>query len=248
MKAYGKSDKGRVRATNQDAFAIDIRPNVCLLVVCDGMGGANAGNVASRFATEQFMEVLRHYVQQGDLSQMAIRKMLTEATREANQRVYGLSRAQPEFSGMGTTLVGAVVTENLLTIVNVGDSRAYCIGKHGAEQLTIDHSYVEEMVRSGKLSREDAKHHPKRNLITRAVGVDEEVVCDLYEVHLTDDEMLLLCSDGLSGMVSDENIAALLQQPDSMEKVVEALMDAAYDNGGVDNITAVLFQRGNAEK
>ncbi len=248
MKAYGKSDKGRVRATNQDAFAIDVRPDVALLVVCDGMGGANAGNVASRFATEQFMEVLRRYVEQGDFSQMTVRKMLTEAAREANRQVYALSRAQPEFSGMGTTLVGAVVTENLLTIVNVGDSRAYCISKRGAEQLTIDHSYVEEMVQSGKLSREDARHHPKRNLITRAVGVDAEVTCDLYEVHLTADEMLLLCSDGLSGMVSDENIASMLLQPGSMEKVVEDLMDAAYDNGGVDNITAVLFQRSNAEK
>lgn len=248
MTAYGKTDKGRVRATNQDAFAIVIEEEVSLLVVCDGMGGANAGNVASRFATDTFMRVAKEHLQKGTPDAKEMQALLVDATSSANEQVYALSCAQPEFSGMGTTLVGAVATAQHLILVNVGDSRAYRIGHAGAERLTEDHSYVEEMVRSGKITQEAARTHPQKNLITRAIGVDPEVLCDLYEVELADDEVLLLCSDGLSGMLLDERIDAIVHNAKSMEDAVDNLIAEAIQNGGTDNITAVLFTRGNPER
>lgn len=248
MTAYGKTDIGCVRATNQDAFAIELQEHAALLVVCDGMGGANAGNVASRFATDTFMEVLKEHIKDAKPDRQAMQDMLVKAAYKANEKVYLLSRAQPEFSGMGTTLVGAVVTEERLTIVNVGDSRAYRIGTNGAERLTEDHSYVEEMMRSGKISEEDARNHPQKNLITRAIGIDPEVLCDLYEVDLAKDQVLLLCTDGLSGLVRDERIASLLHTATSMENAVDALIAEALENGGTDNVTALLFTRGKPKR
>lgn len=242
MIAYGKSDKGRVRPTNQDAFAIDLQPDGALLAVCDGMGGANAGNVASRFAIEAFMGVMRRSLQPG-MARGEICDVLTEGVTVANRTVFELAQAQTEFQGMGTTLVGGIATQDSLVLANVGDSRAYRIGRDGATRLTQDHSYVEEMLRRGKLTEEDARAHPHKNLITRAVGVDPTVDCDLYEIELAPEDLLLLCSDGLTGMLRDEEIAALAMQAQDLQGAVDALIAHALANGGTDNITVVLFKR-----
>lgn len=246
MIAFGKSDTGCVRPTNQDAFAVDIRPEAALLAVCDGMGGANAGNVASRFAIERFMAVLRQALQD-HMDMHARRSALREAVRQANDTVYQLAIAQPEFQGMGTTLVGGIVTADGITLVNVGDSRAYRIRGAQAERLTEDHSYVEEMIRRGKLSEEAARLHPNKNLITRAVGVEPEVECDLYEITLAPNEMLLLCSDGLSGMLQDDQLARIANDADNLVDGTEQLIEEAKLAGGADNITVVLFARDAAE-
>ncbi|MGE4548568.1 MAG: Stp1/IreP family PP2C-type Ser/Thr phosphatase [Intestinibacillus sp.] len=246
MIAYGKSDKGRVRPTNQDAFAIDLKPEAALIAVCDGMGGANAGNVASKFAIESFMDVMRQSLRP-QMDRSYICDVLTEGVASANRTVFDLASAQPEFRGMGTTLVGGMVTADSLILVNVGDSRAYRIGKNGAERLTKDHSYVEEMLRRGKLTEEAARRHPHKNLITRAVGIEPEVDCDLYEVELAADDILLLCSDGLSGLVRDEEIANLVHQARDLQSAVESLIDRALNNGGADNVTALLLKRETPE-
>lgn len=247
MIAYGLSDKGRVRATNQDNYAIYLQENLAIAAVCDGMGGANAGNVASKFALDTFMDTLKQQLT-ASAQIKEIEAMLVEATRKANQTVYNLSCAQPEFRGMGTTLVAAVILPEALLVVNVGDSRAYRIDQSHAERLTEDHSYVEEMLRSGRITAEAARTHPKKNLITRAVGIDPDVMCDIYETKLGQNEILLLCSDGLSGMVRDERIAAIAYGASSLESATHCLIDEALLSGGLDNVTAVLLTHGTATK
>lgn len=248
MISFGKSDRGCVRPTNQDAFAIDLQPGAALVAVCDGMGGANAGNVASRFAIESFMGVLRQAVAEGAPDAAGRQACLRRAVDTANETVYRLAAAQPEFRGMGTTLVGGIAAPDGMTLVNVGDSRAYRVTRQGAERLTEDHSFVEEMLRRGKLTEEAARVHPNKNLITRAVGVDPEVECDLYEISLAPDETLLLCSDGLTGMVADDQIARIVNDADSLEEGAEALLDEAKHAGGQDNITVVLLRAGAETK
>lgn len=245
MEYFGLTDKGRVRPTNQDIYQIEAREDnqTALLVVCDGMGGANAGNVASRFAADSFLadaagaldsapdEIMRH-------------KTMLHALEKANDTVFGLAGRQPEFRGMGTTLVGAFVQGREASILNVGDSRAYLFDGETLRQVSEDHSYVEEMRRLGRISAEDARTHPQKNLITRAVGVDATVDGDLFEVELRDTDILLLCSDGLTGMVEDEKIAEVLAKAGTLEDKGRELLTLALEGGGRDNITVALFTRG----
>ena len=245
MEYFGITDKGRVRPTNQDIYRLEVRPEKesAFVLVCDGMGGANAGNVASRFAADSFLadaagaldsapdEIMRH-------------KTMLHALEKANDTVFGLAGRQPEFCGMGTTLVGAFVQGREASILNVGDSRAYLFDGETLRQVSEDHSYVEEMRRLGRISAEDARTHPQKNLITRAVGVDATVDGDLFEVELRDTDILLLCSDGLTGMVEDEKIAEVLAKAGTLEDKGRELLTLALEGGGRDNITVALFTRG----
>lgn len=245
MEYFGITDKGRVRPTNQDIYRLEVRPEKesAFVLVCDGMGGANAGNVASRFAADSFLadaagaldstpdEIMRH-------------KTMLHALEKANDTVFGLAGRQPEFRGMGTTLVGAFVQGREASILNVGDSRAYLFDGETLRQVSEDHSYVEEMRRLGRISAEDARTHPQKNLITRAVGVDATVDGDLFEVELRDMDILLLCSDGLTGMVEDEKIAEVLAKAGTLEDKGRELLTLALEGGGRDNITVALFTRG----
>ena len=245
MEYFGITDKGRVRPTNQDIYRLEVRPEKesAFLLVCDGMGGANAGNVASRFAADSFLadaagaldsapdEIMRH-------------KTMLHALEKANDTVFGLAGRQPEFRGMGTTLVGAFVQGREASILNVGDSRAYLFDGETLRQVSEDHSYVEEMRRLGRISAEDARTHPQKNLITRAVGVDATVDGDLFEVELADTDILLLCSDGLTGIVEDEKIAEVLAKAGTLEDKGRELLTLALEGGGRDNITVALFTRG----
>lgn len=245
MIATGSTHKGMVRPTNQDSFAVERLEEIdtALLVVCDGMGGANAGNVASTFALERFMQEVRQGLQ-ADMQTADVQDLLRVAAQCANQAVFDLSIRQPEFRGMGTTLVCALVQGRLAHVLNVGDSRAYRVRGDAIEQLTEDHSYVQEMVRKGKLTAEESRHHPHKNLITRAIGVDTFVDSDLFCYELEPDDVILLCSDGLSGMVEDEQIARIVQDADSLEQAAADLIDRACRSGGVDNITVALYRRG----
>ena len=243
MEYFGITDKGRVRPTNQDIYRLEVRQESAFVLVCDGMGGANAGNVASRFAADSFLadaagaldsapdEIMRH-------------KTMLHALEKANDTVFGLAGRQPEFRGMGTTLVGAFVQGREASILNVGDSRAYLFDGETLRQVSEDHSYVEEMRRLGRISAEDARTHPQKNLITRAVGVDATVDGDLFEVELRDTDILLLCSDGLTGMVEDEKIAEVLAKAGTLEDKGRELLTLALEGGGRDNITVALFTRG----
>lgn len=248
MTAYGISDKGCRRPTNQDAYALSVKDEekVAVLAVCDGMGGANAGNVASRFALDTFMERVQEKVSSG-MSREAMERALRDASDAANETVFRLSTRQPEFAGMGTTLVAGIIVQDKTMLINIGDSRAYEIDAKNIIQLTEDHSYVNEMIRQGKLHAEAARSHPNRNLITRAVGVDPTVEGDVYEVDLREGEILLLCSDGLSTMVEDEQIAEIVRRAADLETAANALVEAAKLRGGADNITVILFSRDSQE-
>ena len=249
MEYFGLTDKGRVRPTNQDIYQIEAREEnqTALLVVCDGMGGANAGNVASRFAAQVFTESIKAELTR-PLDAKERQELMTHALEEANQTVFSLAGRQPEFRGMGTTLVAALVQGGEATILNVGDSRAYLFDGENLRQLTEDHSYVEEMRRQGRITAEVARTHPQKNLITRAVGVEPAVEGDLFEVALRKNEVLLLCSDGLSGMAEDTQIAAAIKNAKTLALAGDALLNLAMEGGGRDNITVALFTRGAEEE
>lgn len=243
MNAYGKTDKGLVRASNQDTFRIDITGDeLGFLVLCDGMGGARAGNIASARAADRFMEQVRA-ADAGEKDTDALSRILEQAVTQANAEVFRLAESSSEYKGMGTTLVGAICAGNRVVLANVGDSRAYVVDGDSIAQMTEDHSVVAELVRAGRLSAEDARHYPGRNLITRAVGVEEEVEADYYEIKLHEGQTLLLCSDGLSGPVTDREIAAVVAQAASQEEACDRLIARACDAGGNDNITVVLYTK-----
>nr|WP_300185444.1 Stp1/IreP family PP2C-type Ser/Thr phosphatase [uncultured Agathobaculum sp.] len=249
MEWFGLTDRGRVRPTNQDIYQIEAREEnqTALLVVCDGMGGANAGNVASRFAAKAFAETVQSALDR-ELDAGKRQTLLTHALVQANDTVFSLAGRQPEFRGMGTTLVAALVQGEQATILNVGDSRAYLFDGTHLHQLTEDHSYVEEMRRQGRITEADARTHPQKNLITRAVGVEPDVEGDLFEVRLKHGETLLLCTDGLTGMVEDDKIAETLKYAKTLALAGDALLTLALEGGGRDNITVALFTRGAEEE
>ena len=245
MEYFGITDKGRVRPTNQDIYRLEVRPEKesAFVLVCDGMGGANAGNVASRFAADSFLADAAGALDSAP-DEITRHKTMLHALEKANDTVFGLAGRQPEFRCMGTTLVGAFVQGREASILNVGDSRAYLFDGETLRQVSEDHSYVEEMRRLGRISAEDARTHPQKNLITRAVGVDATVDGDLFEVELAETDILLLCSDGLTGMVEDEKIAEVLAKAGTLEDKGRELLTLALEGGGRDNITVALFTRG----
>ena len=249
MEWFGLTDKGRVRPTNQDIYQIEAREEnrTALPHRCDGMGGANGGNGASRFAAKVFTESIKAELT-SELDAKNRQDLLTRALDEANETVFSLAGRQPEFRGMGTTLVAALVQGDQATILNVGDSRAYLFDGTRLHQLTEDHSYVEEMRRQGRITEADARTHPQKNLITRAVGVEPSVEGDLFEARLDENEVLLLCSDGLTGMVEDEKIAETLKNAKTLALAGDALLTLALEGGGRDNITVALFIRGAEEE
>lgn len=228
-----------VRSDNQDTFLtlVDDAQEQALLIVCDGMGGAKAGNIASTIAAHTFADRLKTLSQEGIPDIRAVRT----AVDSANAAVFEQSISNPDLEGMGTTLVAAVVEHKRTVLVNIGDSRAYRIRGEEITQLTRDHSYVQELFRQGKLTAEEVRCHPNRNLITRAVGVDEFVQADIFEGELAPTDLLLLCSDGLTGMVEDDEIVITVNTSHSLEEAVDRLIALACDHGGSDNITVILF-------
>ena len=240
MDAWGLTDLGNVRKQNQDFYDIvTLHPNQLLLVVCDGMGGAKSGNVASRLATEVFVGEVRRTARE-DMDVEQIEKMLRDAVSLANQAVFEQSKVSSDFTGMGTTLVAAVLLPDRAVIANVGDSRAYIFDKDGIRFMTVDHSLVELMVRRGEITREQAKTHPSKNLITRAVGTEANVDCDLYNQELHPGDAVLLCSDGLSNEMADQEILFEVVHGVQKDGCCQRLLDIAKGRGAPDNVTVVL--------
>lgn len=238
------TDRGTVRAENQDyAFVTEVRSRSCLAaVLCDGMGGAHGGKLASELAVSAYMAELRRTLIASSEKKPKLDSAMDAAYKAANDVVYGYSVANTESAGMGTTLVAVTIRGRKAEIINIGDSRAYLIERKSIRQITRDHSFVEDMVLLGKLSREEAAHHPQKNLITRAVGVDPSVEADHYTLNLRLGSKLLLCSDGLSNTLSEEELLSFCLESRHPDRICRRLISAALDRGAGDNITAVVIQ------
>ncbi|MCI8538423.1 MAG: Stp1/IreP family PP2C-type Ser/Thr phosphatase [Oscillospiraceae bacterium] len=234
MKAWGLTDTGKVRQQNQDAYYFHVNGEEALILVCDGMGGAKAGNIASRMAAETFVSV----VEQTD-GQPAER--LNSGLEAANRAVFRTAIENSDCFGMGTTLVAALVCGRLAHVVNVGDSRAYHIKETGIRQVTRDHSVVEDMVARGDITPEQARQHPRKNLITRALGAEPQVRGDLFELDMEQGDAILLCSDGLSNQLSDQEMLYEVLHGGPHESCCRRLVDIVLSRGAPDNTTAVLL-------
>lgn len=239
MKTFSMTHIGQRREMNQDYMytsetAVGNLPN--LFLVADGMGGHKAGDYASRFTIEKIVE----YITRSEMTEPVA--VMKEAVNDANRLLMEEANADTGKLGMGTTIVAATIVDKSLYAANVGDSRLYVINQESITQITRDHSLVEEMVRLGEMDKEDAKDHPDKNIITRAIGVFPEVSVDFFETGLETADMILMCSDGLTNMVEDEEIKRIiLGQRDIVEKT-EKLIETANQNGGRDNITVVLVE------
>ena len=240
VKGWGVTDKGAVRQQNQDAYYLSTTENgLALAVVCDGMGGAKAGNVASTLAVDAFIEALRdrHIDMQADPGQV-----LMNAAELSNSAVFYRASIDPDCAGMGTTMVAALLDKGVAHILNIGDSRCYLITGNGVVKLTRDHSVVEDLVERGEITPEEARLHPRKNLITRALGAEEHIRADLYRQELMEGEYLLLCSDGLSNVVTDQELLYEILHGGAAENCCTRLLQIAMDRGAPDNVTAVLLQ------
>lgn len=240
MTYFGITDKGSVRAVNQDAFRAEDVPErgAAALVLCDGMGGERAGEVASETAAGAFTEyALERF---SDAVPPLADDTAREAAAWANLRVYDRAMRDDACRGMGTTLVAAVITAEDCVIVNVGDSRCYWMAEGQLQQVTKDHSLVQEMVDAGLIDREQARTHPRRNVITRAVGMERRVPCDIFRIDLRPGDTLLLCSDGLSNMVTDRELAGVLSHETELKDAGEKLLSMALERGAPDNVTVLL--------
>ena len=242
MEYWILSDPGCVRTSNQDACVVEqLDKKTLLCVVCDGMGGAKSGDVASNLAVEVFsQEVKRSW--KGDMSQEETDRMLKNALKLANFTVYDQSCQFEEFSGMGTTLVAALIQNRKATVLNVGDSRAYQINQKGIEQISKDHSLVQMMVDRGELTSEQAKTYPGKNYITRAVGTEAVTDGDIFHCQLEKGTYLLLCSDGLTNLLDDQEILFEVIHGADKQACCQSLVDIAKRRGAPDNVTCVIAE------
>jgi len=248
VSAFGLTDVGRKRRHNEDAYLLDAERG--LFVVADGMGGHAAGEVASRITVESIQEYIAATEEEhesswpfGFNSRVSVEgNRLTTAVEKANEKVMRAVQNRPELKGMGTTVVAALFDADRATLVHVGDSRAYLFRDGELRRLTDDHSWVQEQVNAGILSEDEAKSHPLKNVVTRALGGAAHVSVDLIEVPVRSGDRFLLCSDGLTGMVPDEDLFTHFRSDGVIEKTVRQLIDTANDRGGVDNITAIIVE------
>ena len=238
MKTFSGIDIGRKRDVNQDYVFVSDKPigNLPnLLVVADGMGGHNAGDFASRFVVESLKEDISKSTEVGPEA------TIREAIQSANHRLIEVAKQDVRLEGMGTTLVVATVIEHTLYFANIGDSRLYLLND-SIKQLSKDHSFVQEMVRLGGINAEEAKHHPDKNIITRAIGAKKNVEIDFFEFRIKKGDMILMCTDGLSNMMEDEEMYRIVKGSRDIVEAVTQLIERANDNGGNDNIGVVLAE------
>lgn len=242
MQYWGISDPGCIRPQNQDSYQIEVLDrNTLLCVVCDGMGGAKSGNVASNLAVDVFVqEVKRTWT--ADMDPDKQDQMLRNAVKLANFTVYDQAKQFEEFTGMGTTLVAALIQPQFTAVVNVGDSRAYSVKNDGVSQITVDHSLVQMMIRRGELTPEQARNYPGKNLITRAIGTEAVVECDIFHRRTQSGECLLLCTDGLSNMVDEQEILFEVVHGANRQSSCQRLLEIAKNRGAPDNVTCVLIE------
>ncbi|MEL7646957.1 MAG: Stp1/IreP family PP2C-type Ser/Thr phosphatase [Sedimentibacter sp.] len=238
MKVYYETNKGLMRENNEDNLIVEETDRYNLYAVADGMGGHKAGEVASSIAIETIRECFRSEFSSEDFKAPSF---IMKSVDEANKKIREKAMASEECSGMGTTITMAVIDMDLKTayIGNVGDSRAYVIKDNSITQITDDHTYVNELLKDGRITRTEAKSHPKRNVITRAVGSEETVQADIFEIEVSDSDIVLLCTDGLTTHLSDDKILETIMEYGTSESV-QKLIKMANDNGGTDNITIII--------
>ncbi|NLG02738.1 MAG: Stp1/IreP family PP2C-type Ser/Thr phosphatase [Clostridia bacterium] len=238
LKTFSLTDIGLKRKLNQDYVyscetPIGKLPNI--FIVADGMGGHNAGDFASRCSVETIVQSVLHSEAQNPI------QIIREAITQANAKIREQSNASEELRGMGTTVVVAVVVDKMLYVANVGDSRLYLL-RDGIRQITRDHSLVEEMVRIGEIDRASARTHPDKNIITRAIGAGENVEIDFFELELEKNDLILMCTDGLTNMIEDSEISIIIKSQRDVAGKAEELVKAANNNGGKDNIAVIVIE------
>ncbi|MBR5323025.1 MAG: Stp1/IreP family PP2C-type Ser/Thr phosphatase [Clostridia bacterium] len=253
MQFFGKSDMGKRRRENQDSFITEqLYDNAVLCLVCDGMGGANGGSIASALACREFTKHIKKKL--SDMKQeeqvrfddmnLEAEKLLKRATMLTNTAVFKKALKEKELEGMGTTLVSALIINDKLYITNVGDSRLYLVNKNEMTRMTRDHSYVQTLIDLGQITPEEAEKNPHKNIITKAIGTQKKVDPDLFFKDLSDGavEYILICSDGLTNFVEEKEIHKIINESENLEKTCDILISRANENGGGDNITAVLIK------
>lgn len=241
MKAVYKTDRGRIRQHNEDNGGVLLNlSGQRLAVVADGMGGHRAGDVASEMALAN-LKALWGEIEEIHTADEA-EEWLKTNIEKTNTLLFNHSKSVSECEGMGTTVVAAICTDRFSTIVNVGDSRCYILNETGFQQLTDDHSLVNELVRSGQISKEDAEHHPMKNVVLRALGTEEKVNMDVKTIIFEEEDLLLLCSDGLSNKVTESEMIEILKSERSLDEKAAILIELANKNGGEDNITLVIIE------
>lgn len=241
MRIIARTDPGKVRSSNQDSYAAgEFRNGVAWAVVCDGMGGSVGGNIASSTAVRSISERITTAYRE-NMSSSSIRNLLVTAITNANFEIFDMAVANPELQGMGTTVVAAVMDKNAIYVAHAGDSRAYLIDQGDIRQITTDHSLVQKMIENGEITEAEAARHPSKNLITRALGVDENVRVDFTEEACGENSMLLLCTDGLTNYVTDFEIHETVLMGRNAD-FAGTLVDLANEHGGGDNITVVAVE------
>jgi len=239
LRAFSITDIGERRRVNQDYVFCELNtignlPN--LFIVADGMGGHNAGDYASRFCVEFFTKQIRESNQTSPIV------MIEEAIKKTNEKLYEKSREEVDLEGMGTTFVLATIFGKEMYVANIGDSRLYVISKE-LRQITEDHSLVQAMVKTGELDKDEAREHPNKNIITRALGVNEDVEPDFFEVDLEEGDIILMCSDGLTNMLEDDTIERIIREnADDLQTATDILVKQANENGGKDNIAVIIVK------
>ena len=239
MRSFGMTDIGKKRKVNQDYVFYSDKPVGCfpnLYIVADGMGGHKAGEKASSLAVNRFVELAGQ--QKTEMPFLTMERLL----RRVNREVYKLAEREEAYAGMGTTFVAAVIVDDDAYVMNVGDSRLYYYSD-SLRQVTLDHSLVEELVRAGQINSAESRNHPQKNIITRAVGVSEDISPDFFQVKMEKDSKILLCSDGLSNMVDNEDLADILAGPGTEEELAEKCVEEALFYGGLDNIAVVIARQ-----
>ncbi|MDF1616413.1 Stp1/IreP family PP2C-type Ser/Thr phosphatase [Petrocella sp. FN5] len=241
MRSFALTDKGLVRNHNEDYYYVSDTPVgklPNLYIIADGMGGHKAGDIASKKAIQHIVENVEKN------SDWDVVQALENAVRVANKAIFDAGEENQNQKGMGTTIVACVIKDDTLFVTNVGDSRLY-VYADGFEQVTLDHSVVEELYRAGHISEEDRYNHPNKNMITRALGAEEDVKVDRFVRPLSSSDLILLCSDGLNKMLSDDEVRIIMSQAKTIEDMGYALMKACLDKGGIDNITLIIINSGN---
>ncbi len=239
------TDVGRVRELNEDNYCI-VSGDIKLFIVADGMGGHNAGEVASQIAVEKIKEHIIRYIPQ-EQEEQQIKGIIYEAFNRANRDIYNRAKNEAECDGMGTTATAAIIIEERLYIGHIGDSRAYMIADGVIEQVTQDHSLVAELLRKGSISEREALQHPQKNIITRALGTDEGVKPDIYSVEFNESDILILCSDGLSNFVDKYELERCILEMEDSQDCCDYLVNLANSRGGFDNITLIIVKNNYKE-
>ncbi|OLS42058.1 Stp1/IreP family PP2C-type Ser/Thr phosphatase [Bacillus sp. MRMR6] len=241
MKAVFMTDQGKVRLHNEDAGGIFVnRDGNRLAIVADGMGGHRAGDVASKMTISQLKQ--KWEAANGIITADEAEAWLKEHITSVNSMLLDHAMSHSECDGMGTTIVAAISTNRFVTIAHIGDSRCYLLNESGFKQVTEDHSLVNELVRSGQISREDAEHHPRKNVLLRALGTEKTVEMDIRTIIFEEGDILLLCSDGLSNKISEQEMMGILQTEELLERKAGTFISRANENGGEDNITLVIVE------